>query len=78
MTDVSVRELRNQGGKVLDRVAAGEEFIVTRDGTAIALLSPLPHRTTDATTLLARWRHLPKVDTVAFRRDIDDLMDPSL
>lgn len=31
----------------------------------------------DATTLLERWRRLPDVDPVAFRRDIDRIIDPS-
>ncbi|MFH5878813.1 type II toxin-antitoxin system Phd/YefM family antitoxin [Arthrobacter sp. NA-172] len=32
MRTVTVRELRNQGGEVLERVARGEMLIVTRDG----------------------------------------------
>jgi prevent-host-death family protein len=40
---VTVRDLRNKGGEVLDRVERGERVIVTRDGRAIAELRPLPH-----------------------------------
>ncbi len=32
MESVSVRELRNHGGEVLDRGARGEAVFVTRDG----------------------------------------------
>ncbi|MBA3287839.1 MAG: type II toxin-antitoxin system prevent-host-death family antitoxin, partial [Acidimicrobiia bacterium] len=32
MVEVTVRELRNHGGEVLDRVIAGERLTVTRDG----------------------------------------------
>ena len=78
MTDVSVRDLRNQGGRVLDRVAAGEAFVVTRDGTPIALLTPVARKAVDAATLLTRWRHLPKVDPTAFREDLDELLDATL
>jgi hypothetical protein len=28
--------------------------------------------------LLARWRHLPPIDPVTLRRDIDELIDPKL
>ncbi|MEO5678575.1 MAG: type II toxin-antitoxin system prevent-host-death family antitoxin [Acidimicrobiales bacterium] len=33
MSEASVRDLRNHGGKLLDRVLAGERVTVTRDGT---------------------------------------------
>jgi prevent-host-death family protein len=32
MKSVTVRDLRNKGGDILDRVARGERVIVTRDG----------------------------------------------
>ena len=78
VTHVSVRELRNHGGQVLDRVATGETFVVTRDGAPVAELRPVTRGAVDAATLLARWRRLPRVDSEAFRRDLDELMDPSL
>ena len=36
MESVTVRDLRNRGGEVLDRVERGERVIVTRDGRAVA------------------------------------------
>jgi prevent-host-death family protein len=36
MDAVTVRELRNHGGEVLDRVARGEAVVVTRDGAEVA------------------------------------------
>jgi prevent-host-death family protein len=78
MTDVSVRDLRNQGGRVLDRVLAGERFVVTRDGTPVAELVPLPGRTLEAATILDRWHRLPHVDAAAFRSDLDAILDPDL
>jgi prevent-host-death family protein len=78
MTEVAVRDLRNHGGKVLDRVAGGETLTVTRDGVAVAELRPLPRRPLPAAILLQRWRGLPAVDPLKLRTDIDDLMDPSL
>jgi len=78
MTEVAVRDLRNHGGDILDRVARGEALIVTRDGRPVAELRPLPRRPLPATTLLERWHHLPAVDAARMRADIDDVMDPSL
>ena len=38
---VSIRELRNHGGDVVDRVAAGENLTVTRPGKPVAELRPV-------------------------------------
>jgi prevent-host-death family protein len=78
MNEVSIRELRNQGGHVVDRVERGETVVVTRSGRPVAELRPLPGRGLDATTLLARWRRLPPVDPEELRRDVDDVIDPAL
>lgn len=78
MVEVAVRELRNNGGEVLERVAAGEPLLVTRDGHPIAELRPIPRRPLPAATLLERWRNLPELDPARLRADIDDLLDPSL
>ena len=40
MGEATVRDLRNHGGRVLDRVAAGERVTITRDGTPVARLEP--------------------------------------
>lgn len=78
MTEVAIRDLRNHGGEILDRVAGGEAMTVTRDGRAIAELRPLPRRPLQAALLLQRWRGLPVVDPAKLRADIDDLLDPAL
>ncbi len=78
MTTVTVRELRNKGGEVLDRVLRGDTIVVTRDGHEVAELRPLPPRVLDASALLARWRHIPSVDPVELRRDLDSFLDASL
>jgi prevent-host-death family protein len=78
MPEVAVRDLRNHGGEILDRVAGGEALTVTRDGRPIAELRPLPRRPLQAALLLERWRSLPTVDPVKLRADIDDLLDSSL
>lgn len=78
MGNVTVRDLRNNGGRVLERVANGESLIVTLDGRPVAELRPLRGRTLPAATLLARWRRLPLVDAAALRADIDHTLDPTL
>jgi len=78
METVTVRELRNHGGAVLDRVARGEAVIVTRDGAEVAELRPRPRVGPSAANLIARRRHLPHIDVEAFRRDIDAVLDPQV
>jgi prevent-host-death family protein len=75
---VTIRDLRNHGGDVVDRVAAGESLVVTRSGEPVAQLIPFRRRGLDAATLLARWRHLPAVDAERLRADLDEVLDPSL
>lgn len=78
MDNVTVRDLRNNGGRVLERVANGESLTVTLDGRPVAELRPLPSRALPAEALLARWRRLPRVVAAALRADIDRTLDPSL
>jgi prevent-host-death family protein len=78
MREITVRELRNRGGDVLERVARGESMTVTRDGRAIAELRPLRRHPIPAEELVNRWRELPAVDPARLREDIDDALDGSL
>jgi prevent-host-death family protein len=78
MDTVTIRDLRNHGGDVVERVEAGERLMVTRDGRPVAELRPLRSRGIAARTLLERWRRLQPVDADAFRRDIDAVLDQSL
>ena len=75
MSEVSVRELRNHGGLVIDRVTRGERVTITRDGKPVAELRPYIQSKVSAEALLARWRHLPAVDPVTLRSDVDGLLD---
>ena len=78
MADVTIRELRNHGGDVVDRVAAGERLIVTRSGRPVAELRPVQTGQLTAAALLSRWRRLPSMDADALRRDLDSVLDPAL
>jgi prevent-host-death family protein len=78
-TVIAQRELRNQNAAIIAAVAAGESFVVTRNGTPVAELRPV-------TT--ARRTFLPKselaavatnsghIDAGAFRADLDGVIDP--
>lgn len=74
-SEVTIRDLRNHGGEVIDRVLRGEHLTVTRSGGPVAELRPVVQRGVDAATLLRRWRHLPRVDAAGLRRDVDELVD---
>jgi antitoxin (DNA-binding transcriptional repressor) of toxin-antitoxin stability system len=78
MTDVSIRELRNHGGDVVDRAARGEQITITRGGKAVADLRALTRSPLTAEALLARWRRLPAVDAAMWRADIDAILDSEL
>lgn len=76
--DVTIRELRNHGGDVVDRVAGGATLVITRDGRPVAELRPLSRPGLSAAALLDRWRRLPAVDPNRFRADVDDVLDAAL
>lgn len=80
MANVTIRELRNEGGEVVDRAAHGEQITITRSGRPVAELRALriPLSPLSADALLARWRRLPDVDPVALREDVDEFLDWTL
>lgn len=78
MDEVSIRELRNHGGEVVERAQAGEQLTVTKAGKPVAVLSPLPAPAVSLTEIIRRRVHLPVVDPDALRADIDDAIEPSL
>jgi prevent-host-death family protein len=59
MTEVSIRDLRNRGGEVVDRAARGELITITRAGKRVAELRPLSPPGLSSEALVERWRHLP-------------------
>lgn len=73
-----MRELRNHGGRVLDRVAAGERVTITRDGKPVARLEPLARDRLTAAALVERFRRLPAVNPQRLRADVDAVLDQRL
>jgi prevent-host-death family protein len=78
MASVTVRDLRNHGGEVLDRVARGEIVTVTRDGAEVAELRPRRRHGPSAHELIERRRHLPLVDPDRLLKDLDDVLNAEL
>lgn len=77
MADVTIRELRNEGGEVVDRATRGERITITRSGRPVAELRPL-RPALSAEALVERWRRLPAMDLASLRADMDELIDPGL
>jgi prevent-host-death family protein len=78
MDEVTIRELRNHGGDVVERVHRGEVLTVTRAGVPVAELRPIPRPRVTGEALLSRWRRLPVVDLGTFRADVDAVLDARL
>jgi antitoxin (DNA-binding transcriptional repressor) of toxin-antitoxin stability system len=78
MPDVSIRELRNHGGEVVERAQRGERLTITRAGKPVAELSALRRPPTPLEELRRRWARLPDIDPAALRNDIDSVIDPGL
>ena len=78
MDHVTIRQLRNKGGEVVDRVERGEVLVVTRDGRPVAELRPVRARGVPRDLLIERARTLPPVDPAGLRADLDAAVDPFL
>jgi prevent-host-death family protein len=78
MTEISIRDLRNHGGEMVDRVAHGEHMTVTRDGRPVAQLLPIDRQPLSVQVLQQRWSKLPPMDPNSLRRDIDAVVDQEL
>ncbi len=76
---VSQRELRNDAAAVLRDVQGGETLIVTRNGTPVAELRPVPpRRFVPRSVIAAAAGSAPRVDAARFRSDIDEWVDQSI
>lgn len=87
-TRIAQRELRNNNAEILNRVEAGESFVVTRNGVAVADVVPHSERsgppmfpkTKDVTARQTTGR--PALDREAWLRDVreagDDIDDDPL
>jgi prevent-host-death family protein len=78
---IAQRELRNQNAKVIDAVAAGESFVITRNGEPVAELRPVRagRRTFVSRAEVAELATAGvRIDRHRFRADLDQLIDQEL
>ncbi|HVB76475.1 MAG TPA: type II toxin-antitoxin system prevent-host-death family antitoxin [Candidatus Nitrosotalea sp.] len=75
------RELRNDNAAIVDRVAQGQTFVVTRHGRPVAELRPVGRgrghlvARADLAAVAARSEH---IDSTAFRADLDVVLNPEI
>jgi prevent-host-death family protein len=78
---IAQRQLRNDNTEIIDAVAAGETFVVTRNGVPVAELRPVqprrPRFVTRAALIEAAARG-PHVDGARFRADLDTAVEQRL
>jgi prevent-host-death family protein len=78
---IAQRELRNENAKVIDAVAAGETFVVTRNGEPVAELRPLR---AGRRTFISREEVAGlatggvRIDRDQFRADLDRVIDQGI
>lgn len=74
---ITQRELRNDSAAVLRDVARGQVITVTRNGTPVAELRPIPPRQFVSRAAIAdAARRAPRVDLARLRADLDAVTDP--
>jgi len=78
---IAQRELRNDNARIMAAVEAGASFVVTRNGTPVAELRPLPgsrRRLVLRAEIAVAAAAGPHVDGAAVRRDLDAAADQGL
>ena len=77
--EISQRELRNNSGKIMRGLDAGETFTVTRNGRPVGELTPLRrHRYVAAEAVVELFASAPAVDYHRLRADLDALADQDI
>ncbi|MCM3822060.1 MULTISPECIES: type II toxin-antitoxin system Phd/YefM family antitoxin [Streptomyces] len=75
--DITEQDLRHRSQEIVDAVADGQAFTVTRDGHPIGRLLPLSRRRfVSRREFAASSRAAPAIDLDAFRADQDAMADP--
>lgn len=78
MANVSIRDLRNHGGDVVERAQRGEQLTITKAGQPVAELVALRRPPLPLDALRERWARLPQMDPAGLRRDLDAVIDPTI
>ena len=73
---ITQRELRNDSGRVMRALDAGQSFVVTRNGTPVGELVPLRRaRFVSAQVVRSVFSGAPRVDFARLRADLDLVVD---
>lgn len=78
---IAQRDLRNESAKVIEAVAAGETFVVTRHGEPVAELRPLRagrRAFVSREEVAALAAAGVRIDRHRFRADLDQVIDQGL
>jgi prevent-host-death family protein len=78
VSEVSIRDLRNHGGEVVERAQRGERLTITRAGKPVAELVALRRAPIPLVELRRKWARLPRLNPDELRRDIDDTLNPTI
>jgi antitoxin (DNA-binding transcriptional repressor) of toxin-antitoxin stability system len=70
--EITQRELRNESGRVMRALDAGESFIVTRNGVGVGELMPLRRRRfVERAAVVEAFASAASIDAKRFRSDLD-------
>jgi antitoxin (DNA-binding transcriptional repressor) of toxin-antitoxin stability system len=74
--EITQRQLRNDSGEIMRELDGGESFLVTRNGTPVGELAPIPRRRlVPAAVALAAFAGAAPIDAIRFREDVDRALD---
>ena len=75
MRTITQRQLRNESAAILRDIQAGQHLIVTRNGTPVAELRPVPpSRFVPRTVIAEAAATAPRIDPDRFQADLDALV----
>ena len=74
--EVTIQRLSNHKTNVADRVQVGEQLMFMQSGQPVEEPRPVLQPTLGASKILERWCHVPSINPMRFRSDIDALIDP--
>lgn len=76
---ISQRELRNDSGRIMRGLDAGQTYVLTRRSQPVGELRPLRRRRlVDAQAVVEAFANAPAVDADWFFADIDDGIDQGI
>ncbi|MGL5866898.1 MAG: hypothetical protein ACRCYX_13705 [Dermatophilaceae bacterium] len=73
---ISQRELRNDSGRIMRGLDAGQSYVLTRHSEPVGELRPLRRRRlVDVAAVIEAFRSAPPIDRQRFRDDLDGAVD---